>query len=284
MKNLGVFTAVCLFATISHGATFVYEGFDYGDGVGLEGQSGGSGWTGNWDDKDAVENDFVTNSTGLSYTFTDTSASLQTEGRGATRGGNGFATMDREISSVGNTTLYFSGLFSAPSNNLNDRIFVLDDGSTVGQNRFRLTNDGSGQISMGVKTIGGSGSVETVATTTGLDLSNPVFFVGRIIIGDGANDSFTVWFNPTDHTDISGSASETLSVLESAVSGGGSFSAGLNRYGMQSTNRANVWDEVRISYGDGASINDVVVIPEPSSLMLMGIAAGVWALVRRRKS
>lgn len=261
---------VLLAATAATAATVVYEGFDvngaYTSGSTVNGLSGGDNFSGAWNDSGV---DFFTWSGSMTY-----GGLINTDGRLINQQTDTYDSANRVFNSSGvDGDIYYSFLYqNGAGDNSNDRLLSVDQ-ATPGQERYRLINDGSGNVSLMVKTVGGSGSHEIIGTTSSIDVhSSPVLVVGHIAVNT-ASDGITVYFNPTDLSDVAGTAAESLSVTEAAFPNGGSFST-VGSFFIGSTNRSNMWDEIRLSYGVDSAMSDVLpVVPEPALAVcaLLGI-------------
>ena len=107
------------------------------------------------------------------------------------------------------------------------------------------------------------GSVED--TTTALDLTSiptTLLLVYEITLNDNpaVDDTITVYINPSDLTDVPGTAEDTLTVSESGV--GSNFTAGwtdpLAGIFFKSGMRDNALDEIRFAWGADATMADVL--------------------------
>ncbi len=284
---LTVLSTALLAGVTAHAQTLAYEGFsvpgDYSNGGDVNGANGGSGWNNAWN---GAVGSYETVLGGLDYTDNNAISLVTTAGQANKITGNppGFGSLQRQFASSdqSGTTFFFSLLYRASANNLNNDIFILGQ-QNIGNERVRVYNNGSGQIGVNIDPIGSG--IETVFTSTGLDLSTTTFIVGAYTVGTGASDGLTMYFDPTDLTDVAGSATQSFTFLESSLSGG-TF-ASVSSVGIQSTAGGTYeYDEFRLAYGTGASLEDVVLIPEPTSAALL-IGAGTLLAFRsrsRRKS
>lgn len=285
-KLLAALTAsFCLAVTSVQAQTLAYEGFsvpgDYSNGGDVNGANGGTGWNNAWN---GSVGSYETVTGGLEYTDNNTLSLVTTPGQANKITGNppGFGAMQRQFASSdqSGTTFYFSLLYRSAGNNLNNDIFILGQ-TNIGNERVRVYNNGSGQIGVNIDPVGSS--IETVFTSTGLNLSTTTLIVGAYTVGTGASDGLTMYFDPTDLTDVAGSAAQSFTFLESSLSGG-TF-ASVASVGFQSTAGALYeYDEFRLAYGAGASLSDVVVVPEPTSAALLLGAGALLAYRRRRRA
>lgn len=285
MKKLSLALLASFFLTtgIAQAQTLAYEGFsvpgDYTDGGDVNGANGGDGWNNAWS---GSVGSYETVAGGLTYTDNNNVSLITTAGQANKVTGNppGFGTLQRQFASSDQTgtTFFFSLLYRAAGNNLNNDILILGQ-QNIGNERVRVYNNGSGQIGVNIDPIGSG--IETVFTSSGLDLSTTTFIVGEYTVGTGSSDGLTMYFDPTDLTDVAGTAAQSFTFLESSLAGG-TF-ASISSVGIQSTAGALYeYDEIRLAYGTGASLADVVLIPEPTSAALLLGAASLLALRRRR--
>lgn len=259
-------------------ATLSYEGFavpgDYADNADINGGSGGENFAGNWSGSD----EYDATASGLAYLNLAT-----TDGAMDRQAPAAFDTITRDFAASPQTgTVYFSYLVqNANDTNNNDRVSFSDS-----IERFRIGSTNDEKLNLQVQLAGGDGTNYTVATTANsIDFSSTVFIVGEIEINGDVNDTFTIWINPTDLSDVAGTAAETLSVSVQDVrdaqpgSDTGLF-APINQIGVRNTARTYSFDEFRISYGTDAALEDVVPVPEPASAALLSV--GVLILLSRR--
>jgi hypothetical protein len=268
-----------LLASTGQAATLSYEGFDvpgdYADNADINGGSGGENFSGAW----AGSDQFDAAATGLSY-----GSLVTTDGAADRQSPSGFATLTRDFAASNQTgNVYFSYLIQNPNDtNENDRVSLAD---ASGSERFRIGFTNDEKLNLQVQLAGGDGSNYIVDTSANsFDFTSPVLVVGEIEINSGVNDTFTVWVNPSDLSDVAGSAAETLSasvtdVRTLQVGNNNGLFAGINEIAIRNTARTYTFDEIRISTGTDAAVGDVVPVPEPGSLGL--VALGVLAMLGR---
>ncbi len=273
-----------LSGTAAHAATLSYDGFavpgEYTDNADIIGVNGGENFAAAWaGNANGAQLDAAAD--GLSYLDLVT-----TDGAADRQSPSGFATVTRDFAASNQSgNIYFSYLVQNPNDtNANDR-FSFSDASVE---RFRIGTDNNENLNLQVQLAGGDGSNYVVDTTdNAVNFSNPVLVVGEIQINGNASDTFTVWINPSDLSDVAGSAAETLSASVQDVrdaqpgSNTGLFAA-VNEIGIRNTARVYTYDEIRISTGSGSALADVVPVPEPGSLGLVGL--GLVAVLSRRRS
>lgn len=117
----------------------------------------------------------------------------------------------------------------------------------------------------------------TNTTTLGLDQATTYFIVFKAEYNaSGQMTSLNLWLNPGDLTSEAGSGAATLSYTGNI--GGGGFAG----FAIQKDNLPGghnpTFDEIRIG-----TTWDAVAIPEPGTLLLVGIALGSLAIFRRRR-
>jgi hypothetical protein len=275
-------------ATGSHAATIAYDGFetpgDYTNDATINGVNGGENFTSAW----AGQTSYLASSSSLTY------GSLVTTDGSLDRDSTGFGGIQRSFASTDTDgSIFFSYLFTNQDNtNASDAIVFRD---SAGNTRFRVGFNNFEAINIQTQLAGGDGSNYIIDTTandlTELQNGSTVLIVGQLDIGLSSDDVFTVWINPTDLSDVSGTAKYTLSASEQDVrdlqttSSTGSF-APINTLRLEltgGTDQDYVFDEFRVAYGSGASIGDVVPVPEPGSLALV-MLGGLAMLGRRRTS
>ncbi|MFK7852147.1 MAG: PEP-CTERM sorting domain-containing protein [Akkermansiaceae bacterium] len=267
---------VAISSVSASAATLIYEGFGQTAGS-LDGKAGGTGLSGNWTEESGGAQDLTVGATGLTYgTLPTTGGSVSPSGAVAYSIGIGSTLSDAGLMDDG-VELWFSYVFE-----------TIGSGNTIigiGNSWHSFTNaldDDSNSDSIGMRvqnsddfagtTIDNGTFVKT--GNTNLALNETHLLVGRIVWGDGVDDTLTTYL-----------PNSTL-VLGSAVN---SVSANLNQasfdtLSIYSNNSNHTVDEIRF----GASYNDVITttptttaIPEPSTMALLGL--GVLALTVRRR-
>ncbi len=270
--------AVALLGT-SHAALVAYEGFDTSaaDGTNLPTMQGGDtsfGWGDQWRFNAATGLGITVDSPGLTF------GTLDTIGKMATSNFNGSSAGEyrREMSAS-----YTIGSGSGERTEMWASWLTTWSGNPSPNSAlqwFKLHNGNTEVISAGINNFGGG---------TGSALED------QWRLSPAGADSFTgVVANPGDVYQLtmrlSASGSDTL--VELFVNSGGDRNLGSAlashtvsdavtfnqvRLQTQQTNVTAQWDEIRI----GETMFDVGVIPEPSSIALVGLS-GLFLLRRRR--
>ena len=283
-------------------ATLVaYEGFNYAIATdGLAGQSGGTGFSGAWNDT-ANDGDIVASA--LSYTDGG-GRMLVTSGNMARMEGNAagnavnFRLLDTTTYSS-SSTLYLSFLGQKVASNTGTPL----DSRAVNLALFNGTVAGTGteNISVGHGTNfpvggpynwghfwggnGGNGTgAGTVDTYSSVSAQTAVFAVLKIELnlGGGALDQFTFYLNPSLNSESGNTPSATTISTQDR---GATMNAIVSQFrpfgGNTNVNGTGILslDEIRL----GTTWGDVTpfIVPEPSTAALGGLAA--LGLLRRRR-
>ncbi|VGO19120.1 hypothetical protein SCARR_01176 [Pontiella sulfatireligans] len=260
--------AVALLAVSSMSAQatlLAYEGFDAVGNIRVRAMPGGMGFTNN-----ATLTNYrmrTYDSAGLSYTDGQGN-SLEVEGQ---YGGMdvliaGTKNLQLELTdgAISSGTVYMSYLFDADNATTGFTAGLLSGAvgasSTMGpvmQAMVRATSTGWGNFGVpsGIDDVDGP-------TTAGLH-----FVVSEVNLDAG---TMTTYFDPTDLTDVAGSASHTI------ASTGATFSP-ITHFGLTLGANIGYVDEIRI----GETIGDVTPIPEPATLGLISAFGGAILFIRR---
>jgi hypothetical protein len=274
--------AALAIASMSHGATVIYEPFTFiGADTVLNANAGGTGLSGNWNAA-AYNKD-----TGLTYGTLPTSGdSVRVSGGwssaqvGINTGATGYSAL---LANGGE--MWFSMIMQVGATN-NRSYFALSNNGVGGSNGdlsggygvgFGLASNGVFYANVWDDVEAGNWGgnnltgVPTgdVATTTGTGTVATHFVVGRVQWGanSAANDTVTLYLPGTDRLLGSAVSSSTGVITDQS---------GIDLLGFQNLTNFNVFDEIRV----GATSADVGIIPEPSAALLGGL--GMLALLRRR--
>ncbi|MDQ8190528.1 PEP-CTERM sorting domain-containing protein [Roseibacillus persicicus] len=254
------------------GALTVYEGFEYTSGEGLSTQNGGVGFAGGeaWN---------VGTATGASVgSLTVASDSLS---YGALQTTGGAAMGVRSGSSVAMFRDFGSTIGGSGSNVWMS--FLIDvEGNTAG---FSLYNGGSeatfsGGINSGYShrlyNGGGDPMSSAISNSPAATIAPGAHLMVAQFDMSGGTPTFNLWVDP-DVASLGTGAAPVGGTFSSVTSGTQNFSFDSIRIGMFSSDQTMVLDELRI----GESWADVSPIPEPSTVLLVGLA-GV-GLARRKR-
>lgn len=277
-------------------AAFVTEYFNnYGTGSGsnsnssddvdIAGLNGGSGWSGAWTGSNGPEYYSSSSPYGNSLTFGatgyDNSANETTAGQdGLARrqqggGGNTNGAIAYRPFAGMTGTVWVSALVAGNSTTP-EMILWLDEPGDVAGNRDYI----------GIRYINVTNGIRAAVMTNGtVDVSNSTSFSGTmtyLIIAKigmnvaGGNDRLDFWAK-TSSSDVSNEA--LLGTPLYSKSGGDFFGATFDGVGMSFNINGSRMDAIRVS-NDTNAFSQVVGVPEPASLALIGV--GALALLRRR--
>jgi hypothetical protein len=279
-------TAACLLAVAStshtYAALLAYDGFVAGDsnaeGEYLAGTTGSvdrhyltgqsptlTGFTGAW--AQSITTFELGTSPGSSLSYSDGTNTVQTSGNSAFRAANA-GTSSRAISADLSGTTYYSFMMKFADVNTNAG-FILGEGSLVSNGgAFRLRGTGAGSLEF---------EAGFVKTDLGALNTDTYFFV--IKLNAGANDTYSLWVNPTDLS----SEGNNVSTLTATTVGSTSLDISHLTLFKGAGNNTNLTiDEVRIGteWADVAAI----AVPESSTYSLLaGSLVLLSTLMRRRR-
>jgi hypothetical protein len=279
-------------------APLIEESFVY-DAGSVAGENGGTGFTGAWSTRNAAP---AVNATGLSY------GSLNVAGGSIQGAGGGSGYRDIGASSVLDTnnlmndgaSLWFSFVITKPATqNANVDInlslgtdgfhqFVTGGGGTFGQRKELETGEGIGVslVNAGASDLRVAGSVwqnndaddnaeqTTQNSSSLLSGEGTHLIVGRIDWHDGTtiiNDRLTLYVPGTD-------LSLGTAVLDNWDTGVNLDQSAFDTVAFEIKFSGAYLDEIRF----GATSGDVLPVPEPTSLALLGL--GGLLIARRRRA
>lgn len=263
-------TAACLMRGLpASAAIIIQDQFDYATGS-LKGQNGGQGFSAAWQATSSLQ---VT-SPGLTY------GTLETSGNAII--GLNSGSMRRLFDNTGLTgdgaTYWFSVLFAAPEATASTATSIpsffsdatLGNGQSSG---FAVSFNPTRRTKLYMDARIG-GSVRAGQEVPGTDYYTGSFLVlGRITFSDTAGqDRLEVWLDPS----LSGDPGTPLfNVTGTWVDPGANNSFYMNKYDAPDRSV----DEIRL----GTSLADVMPVPEPTTLGLIGpLALALYHRVRRR--
>ena len=290
--------AVAALAGRASAALYVYEGFDYAIGPdGLGGQSGGTGFSGAWDD---VANDGEIVAPTLSYTDSG-GRMLTTSGNMARMDGSasGTSVNFRSIDSTqyaSATTLYLSFLgqkeLTGTGSPLDSRAVNFaffsnaSERVSVGHGTNAPAGGFGGEYRWGMFTGGGGNNGQVGDLTNGhyssTGIQNAVFAVLRIDLNaNGVNEALRLYINPSLDAEPAVPSAIVIDTRDIAT-----VMSDLNRFrpfgGNTTASGTGILnlDEIRLgsTWGD---VTPFTVIPEPASAGLSSLAG--LALLRRRR-
>lgn len=276
-----------LLSAAAANATVLIATFNDNNQAVINGQGGGTGFSGNWA---GSANPFVTGGDLTSSLYnvpqSGTAQLLRGSNNGAVRqdfrtvatsptGEVWFSFLTRVDESTSGASTESAGISLNPSstatpfNNLGN-FYVVHTGDTI-------------EYSFGAGTAGTVTGLTGSPVTGGNQFSG--LFVGRLVInGGGAADTVTVWYNPNliANADINTytpfynssavNALDAISVIGAAVYQSGNLGGG-------------ELDNIRFSDGSGNAAQafmDVTGVPEPSITSMLALLAGVGIILRKR--
>lgn len=257
--KLGTVFVLAVFSVVAAQADTLsaYEGFQYTAGSSINGQNGGSGWSGGWFTPGGL--DATTSATGLSF------SDLLVSGGGATTAGS-------QPPNQGSSVAFWLRSLSTP---------LGADGTTAYLSFLLQPNSGFGfygGVNFGNVFIGRSGNQADYGLegpTNDLSLSNVAVAQGQTVLlvleaqFQAGNDQLSLFVNP-----VPGAPQPaTPSAVKSNVDVGTVSSIAINNYGGFTT------DEIRIG-STFASVTPAAV-PEPAFGWVAGVALVCLVGLRR---
>ena len=298
--SLVAIAAAFMMQTSAHGDVLVYEGFEYTANAPLAGLNGGVGWGAAWSTADATTaNNFHSIGDGLSF------GSLVVGGGSAERAvRNGRSTAERTISASGltadNTTVYFSVLMDPTINtgatggqfsNTYGTLIFGNEGLTdasIGTQEGEGTDIANSGNGVGVGFFGGptsfaDGGIQGVTFSGGVidqsdGASNSIvtgdalsLIVGKIDwAANGSLDTISL-YNIVDPATGLPATAFSIMTLDVDQSDFDTISI--------ADGQTSAFDEIRF----GATVADVLPVPEPTSLGISGVIGTVLLGRRRRR-
>ena len=276
----------CLTAIPVQSSQVAYEGFDYVS-ASLESQSGGSGWGLNWSSNIYVS---PISSSSLGY------GALATSGGSVTFGPASVTTVyTRQLASTFGASAVGGTLWMS-------LLYLNTAGSTAAEARIgfygNMTADASGlntatasgglphPVDVGRPATGGSAdeiSLYSGSTIFSTGIATPrgaeaAFLLMRFTLtGDANPDTVSLWVNPNISL-----GEGSLGAAQATFTSGTSDMDVVNGLRFQTPNTGGFSiDEIRV----GTTFADVTpVVPEPTTLIMVGLGIGAVALqIRRRK-
>jgi len=272
MKSLRVLTVLALFASLSaHATLLVYEGFDYSGASDVDGESGGTGWSGAWGISGGGSGVVAGYDASSLSNTAFTGAGFSSVGGALTNDHNTFAAQ-RDFNTVidldADGAVYFSYLINMSELTVRDDVQFT---GTASSNPFevRLNNE--------VAATGGSGTFQT--TNLGLTAGTTYFVVGKITTAAGAGNDFMSAKVYASGDTVSATEEFDITSAGAVVTG---TLTGIQFYQGDSANNdgdPTIYDEFRLG-----TTWESVAIPEPSSFVLVGLSmvAGYLSIRRRR--
>jgi hypothetical protein len=269
MTRMFTLAAMLLAVPAARAQLIAYDGFAYTAGQSLNGQNGGSGFTGAW----TVSGGTVAVQPG-SLTPTAPSNLLATTGNsisatGSTIPGDATRALTTPQGASG-TVLWMSTVMKGPGSNATSAggILALTDGSGNG---FTIATGTSGSPgnppSADWSLTDYFGSTDASST---IPNSVQSLLVARATFGT-STDVIDLFVNPP----LTGTAPTTADATLTIPHGPALGILEVNGFSLGSS--TNLFDEVRL----GGSFADVTPVPEPSTLLLVGVAG--FGLIRRRR-
>ncbi len=265
LKNRILFSVVFVLGSGVFAAPIAIDQFDYAGGESLSGKGSAldAGWGGAWTSADWNV------LSGGSLTGTDATPSVAGNLVVGSGSGRVYRDFDTTYSDATTQTLYMS--------------FIRQDSSTVASRYMAFglnlggNHDSFRTFQLGALSTDGGGNAadvwarannDTVSGTLGARNTNAEYYVVEFNLVNGGDDTINIWRNP--------STAELLSSADASITVG---SLSFDRVALASWGTSSLsMDEFRF----GTSINDVAVIPEGSSLLLVGLALGTLLIWRRR--
>jgi len=281
------------------GAVILYDDFsDYSagnvDGVagsattGSYGGAVGSGSPSDWDGDDAGGFATFETGTGLSYPGMTTTDGVLQINRPSGSFNQGFYNANNSVNgAAGNSVLYFSALINISSGTEGARFGLDLSDDVTGARRSEIGFTAAGNAGIWNNALFDEADpipAPNVSSTGTYAFDTTYLLVGKIedhSNWSGSNDRVTMWLNPSDNVEANNAA-----LLDVEVGFNGLFPSDSNitefalQAGTQDAGDTVQFDQLRI----GTEFSDVVAIPEPSTIALLGLAGLATIMgLRRRK-
>ncbi len=281
---LSAFRCACAALAViisAHGAPLEVEPFDYplSLGAGLNGLSGGTGWSAAWVDGDSLPSLAPTN---LSLDYPTGVPLAESGGRISISGDvvNNPATrmLGTTMGLANNGATFYSSALFRRSAVTGELASVLFDRTTDGVIRWFYGIDTNGFFSVAVDP---SNSAQRATSTFAAAANTTYLLVAKIRTNTGAAGADEVFLQVFEEGDLI--AEPALdSGWDLRASGGSTVTLERVRLALSNVSgQTNEFDELRIGTSF-ADVTGVTGVPEPASTALLGI--GAVALLRRRRS
>ena len=272
---LSLVVAICLLSGAAGANVLVYEGFatpgDYTNGTNYAAQAaGGEGWAGPYTDTTGTGAG-QTVSTSLNYAGLPSEDGSLSKPAGLRMNGARMFTPNPTMFATGGD-VWFSAIFKRTAGSNNFGINVSQQTHEYYGVGFRSENF-TGNITANI-----GGTPGTTSTKTAFANGDTVFVIGRVLVDAGSagvgSHIVDLWVNPSLTADLSSAAPRSGDSWIDRTYVGFAIADRVNFYAHQSS--AVTYDEIRI----GSTFDDVVGVPEPATMTLLGLGAA--ALLRKR--
>ena len=250
----------------------------YPAGSQLNGQNGGTGWTGPYVVTSALATNVTVTNQNLSYAGGQVSVNGGSRAVSIAGPADSNNLITRSFAAQTGSPVYFSFLYNTNSTAEAFLQFGLESGNTAEPN-----------ASVGVQGIAGNGggaegffarvpnAGNTTFATSGINANQTYFVVARVSKGTGSTTYNVVdlFVNPTSLNE----STPTLTATNAAGTGVSTFDNFVLRTARTDAGSIYNFDQLTI----GTTYADVVPVPEPASVGLLALA-GAGLLARRRRA